>query len=61
MPIRHVCIETNATRIGKTCDKEKFHEERTSEIGVEMLPSVTRAKHVIDYLIEVRFNDGTKK
>jgi hypothetical protein len=58
MPIRHVCIETNATRIGKPCDKEKFHEERTSE---EMLPSVTRAKHVIDYLIEVKFNDGTKK
>ncbi len=26
-----------------------------------MLPSVTKAKYVKDYLIEVRFNDGTKK
>jgi hypothetical protein len=26
-----------------------------------MLPSVTKAKHVRDYLIEVKFNDGTKK
>jgi hypothetical protein len=26
-----------------------------------MLPSVTRAKYVRDYLIEVKFNDGTKK
>ncbi|MEX0805487.1 MAG: DUF2442 domain-containing protein [Candidatus Binatia bacterium] len=26
-----------------------------------MLPSVTKAKYVSDYLIEVKFNDGTKK
>jgi hypothetical protein len=26
-----------------------------------MLPSVTKAKYVRDYLIEVKFNDGTKK
>jgi len=26
-----------------------------------MLPSVTKAKYVRDYLIEVMFNDGTKK
>ena len=26
-----------------------------------MLPSVTRAKYVRDYLIEIKFNDGTKK
>jgi hypothetical protein len=26
-----------------------------------MLPSVTKAKYVNDYLIEVKFNDGTKK
>jgi hypothetical protein len=26
-----------------------------------MLPSVTKAKYVGDYLIEVKFNDGTKK
>lgn len=26
-----------------------------------MLPSVTKAKYVKDYLIEVKFNDGTKK
>jgi hypothetical protein len=26
-----------------------------------MLPSVTKAKHVRDYLIEVKFNNGTKK
>ena len=26
-----------------------------------MLPSVTKAKYVTDYLIEVKFNDGTKK
>lgn len=26
-----------------------------------MLPSVTKAKHVRDFLIEVKFNDGTKK
>lgn len=26
-----------------------------------MLPSVTKAKYVSGYLIEVKFNDGTKK
>jgi hypothetical protein len=26
-----------------------------------MLPSVTKAKYVKDYLIEIKFNDGTKK
>jgi len=26
-----------------------------------MLPSVTKAKYVKDYLIEVKFNDGTRK
>lgn len=26
-----------------------------------MLPSVTKAKYVKDYLIEINFNDGTKK
>ena len=26
-----------------------------------MLPSVTKAKYVKDYLIEVKFNDGSKK
>ena len=26
-----------------------------------MLPSVTKAKYLKDYLIEVKFNDGTKK
>jgi len=26
-----------------------------------MLPSVTKAKYVRDFLIEVKFNDGTKK
>jgi hypothetical protein len=26
-----------------------------------MLPSVVKAKYVKDYLIEVKFNDGTKK
>ena len=26
-----------------------------------MLPSVTKANYVKDYLIEVKFNDGTKK
>ena len=26
-----------------------------------MLPSVIKAKYVNDYLIEVKFNDGTKK
>jgi uncharacterized protein DUF2442 len=26
-----------------------------------MLPSITKAKYVRDYLIEVNFNDGTKK
>ena len=26
-----------------------------------MLPSVTKAKYVADYLIEVKLNDGTKK
>ena len=26
-----------------------------------MLPSVTKAKYVRDHLIEVKFNDGTKK
>ena len=26
-----------------------------------MLPSVTKAKYVKDFLIEVKFNDGTKK
>jgi hypothetical protein len=26
-----------------------------------MLPSVTKAKHVRGYLIQVKFNDGTKK
>ena len=26
-----------------------------------MLPSVTKARYVKDYLIEVKFNDGTKK
>jgi hypothetical protein len=26
-----------------------------------MLPSVTKAKYVRNYLIEVKFNDGTKK
>jgi hypothetical protein len=26
-----------------------------------MLPAVTKAKYVKDYLIEVKFNDGTKK
>ena len=26
-----------------------------------MLPSVTKAKYVKDYLIEVKFSDGTKK
>jgi hypothetical protein len=26
-----------------------------------MLPSVTKAKYIRDYLIEVKFNDGTKK
>jgi uncharacterized protein DUF2442 len=26
-----------------------------------MLPSVTKAKYVRDYLIEVKFNDGIKK
>ncbi len=26
-----------------------------------MLPSVTKAKYVSDYLIEIKFNDGTKK
>ena len=26
-----------------------------------MLPSVAKAKYVRDYLIEVKFNDGTKK
>lgn len=26
-----------------------------------MLPSVTKAKYVRDYLVEVKFNDGTKK
>jgi hypothetical protein len=26
-----------------------------------MLPSVTKAKYVRDYLIEVKFNDATKK
>ena len=26
-----------------------------------MLPSVTKAKYINDYLIEVKFNDGTKK
>jgi hypothetical protein len=26
-----------------------------------MLPSVTKAKYVRDYLIEVKFNDGTRK
>ena len=26
-----------------------------------MLPSVTKPKYVRDYLIEVKFNDGTKK
>ena len=26
-----------------------------------MLPSVTKAKYVKDYLIELKFNDGTKK
>jgi hypothetical protein len=31
------------------------------EIGVQMLPSVTKAKYIKDYLIEVKFNDGSKK
>jgi hypothetical protein len=26
-----------------------------------MLPSVTQAKYIRDYLIEVKFNDGTKR
>jgi Protein of unknown function (DUF2442) len=26
-----------------------------------MLPSVTKAKYVKDYLIEIKFNDGAKK
>lgn len=26
-----------------------------------MLPSVTKAKYIRDYLIEVKFSDGTKK
>jgi hypothetical protein len=26
-----------------------------------MLPSVTKAKYVKGYLIEIQFNDGTKK
>jgi hypothetical protein len=26
-----------------------------------MLPSVTKAKYIRDYLVEVKFNDGTKK
>jgi hypothetical protein len=26
-----------------------------------MLPSVTKAKYIREYLIEVKFNDGTKK
>ena len=26
-----------------------------------MLPSVTKAKYVKDYLVEVKFNDGTRK
>ena len=26
-----------------------------------MLPSVTKAKYIRDYVIEVKFNDGTKK
>jgi hypothetical protein len=26
-----------------------------------MLPSVTKAKYIRNYLIEVKFNDGTKK
>jgi len=26
-----------------------------------MLPSVTKAKYVKDYLTEIKFNDGTKK
>jgi hypothetical protein len=30
-------------------------------VSFEMLPSVTKAKYLRDYLIEVKFNDGTKK
>jgi hypothetical protein len=33
----------------------------TFQIGVQMLPSVTKAKYIRDYLVEVKFNDGTKK
>ena len=33
-------------------------EKRSAE---KMLPAVTKAKHVRGYLIQVKFNDGTKK
>jgi uncharacterized protein DUF2442 len=47
--------------LGANAAKETVHENRTVELGVKMLPSVTKAKYVKAYLIEVKFNDGTKK
>ncbi len=36
-------------------------KNRAVEIEAQMLRSVTKAKHVRAYLLEVKFNDGTKK
>ncbi|HWH79565.1 MAG TPA: DUF2442 domain-containing protein [Candidatus Binatus sp.] len=47
--------------LGPNAAKETVHENRAVELGAQMLPSVTKAKYVKDYLIEVKFNDGTKK
>jgi hypothetical protein len=47
--------------LGANAAKQAIHENRAIEIGARMLPSVTKAKYVRDYLIEVKFNDGTKK
>jgi Protein of unknown function (DUF2442) len=47
--------------LGEYATKERILKNRTFEVGVEMLPSVTKAKYVRDYMIEVKFNDGTKK
>jgi hypothetical protein len=47
--------------LGEHAAEKRVHKNRAPKVGGCMLPSVTKAKYVNDYLIEVKFNDGTKK